>query len=98
VVNDGSADPTLGCGPLIGFPAGAVALVDRGTCTFVDKVTNAQNAGAVAVIVVNNLAGDAILMAGTGPDVVIPAVMVSQIDGTKIKAGLPAVGRVYRSP
>jgi Zn-dependent M28 family amino/carboxypeptidase len=35
------------------FPAGAVALIQRGTCAFYDKALNAQNAGASAVIVYN---------------------------------------------
>jgi PA domain/LVIVD repeat len=98
LVNDGSANPTQGCNPLIGFPAGAIALVDRGTCTFVAKVNNAQAAGAVAVIVANNVAGDPITMGGTDPGIVIPSVMVSLADGNTIKAGLPATGRVRRNP
>ena len=48
-VNDGTALPTQGCNPLIGFPAGAIALVDRGTCSFVQKTSNAQAAGAAAM-------------------------------------------------
>ena len=36
-----------------GFPAGAIALVQRGTCGFNVKVLNAQAAGASAVIVMN---------------------------------------------
>jgi hypothetical protein len=98
LVNDGSALPTQGCGPLVGFPAGAIALVDRGTCTFVQKATNAQAAGAVAVIVVNNVPGPPITMGGTDPTITIPSVMVSLADGTTIKAGLPATGRVFSTP
>ena len=97
-VTDGSANPTLGCGPLIGFPAGAIALVDRGTCTFVQKVSNAQAAGAAAVIVVNNVAGDPSTLTGSGPSITIPAVHVSQPDGNTIKAGLPATGRITHDP
>ncbi|HET6949165.1 MAG TPA: PA domain-containing protein, partial [Acidimicrobiales bacterium] len=67
VVNDGSANPTEGCSPLVDFPAGAVALVDRGTCAFVQKAVNAQAAGAVAMIVANNVAGAPIDMGGTDP-------------------------------
>jgi minor extracellular serine protease Vpr len=37
--------------------AGAIVIVSRGTCTFDQKVTNAQAAGAVALGVVNNGAG-----------------------------------------
>jgi PA domain/LVIVD repeat len=98
LVNDGSALPTEGCNPLVGFPAGAVALVDRGTCSFVQKVANAQAAGAIAVIVVNNVAGPPTTMGGTDPTITIPAVMVSLADGTVIKAGLPATGRVSAAP
>lgn len=35
------------------FPAGAVALVQRGSCTFSDKVSRAADAGAAAVIIFN---------------------------------------------
>jgi PA domain len=55
LVNDGAGvSPTDPCEPLVGFPAGAIALLDRGTCTFVVKVANAQAAGASAVIVADN--------------------------------------------
>jgi Zn-dependent M28 family amino/carboxypeptidase len=36
-----------------GFPAGAIALVQRGTCTFREKAANAQAAGAAAVVIFN---------------------------------------------
>ncbi len=36
-----------------GFPAGSVALVQRGTCTFRQKAETAQAAGAVAVVIFN---------------------------------------------
>ena len=36
-----------------GFPAGAIALVQRGTCTFGAKAQNAEAAGASAVVVFN---------------------------------------------
>jgi hypothetical protein len=98
LVNDGSANPTQGCGPLIGFPAGAIAVVDRGTCTFVVKAQNAQAAGAVAVIVVNNSPDAPATMGGDDPTITIPAVMVSLADGATIKAGLPATGRVHSPP
>jgi Zn-dependent M28 family amino/carboxypeptidase len=35
------------------FPAGSVALIQRGTCPFADKAANAQAAGASAVIIFN---------------------------------------------
>ena len=50
-----------------GFPAGDIALVDRGTCTFSTKIRNAQDAGASAVIVANNSPASAVRDA-SGPD------------------------------
>jgi uncharacterized repeat protein (TIGR01451 family) len=50
LVDDGTGTATDGCEPLVGFPAGAVALVDRGTCSFKAQTLNAQNAGAIGVV------------------------------------------------
>ena len=84
-VNDGVGDTADGCSPLsIDFPAGSIAVVNRGSCAFVDQVTNAESSGAVAVIVVNSVAGDPVTLRGTAPWVTIPSVMVSQIDGLTI--------------
>jgi Zn-dependent M28 family amino/carboxypeptidase len=46
---------TSGCeaADFAGFPAGNVALLQRGSCTFAEKVANAEAAGAVAVVVFN---------------------------------------------
>jgi hypothetical protein len=46
---------TSGCDPsdFSGFQAGRIALIQRGTCTFAQKVQNAQAAGASGVIVFN---------------------------------------------
>jgi PA domain/LVIVD repeat len=97
LVNDGAgASPTDGCEPFT-LPAGAIAIVDRGNCEFQLKTQNAQNAGASAVVVVNNAPGPATQMGGTNPAIVIPAVQVSQADGATIKAGLPATGSVQSS-
>jgi minor extracellular serine protease Vpr len=72
---------------------GAVVLIQRGgptpatACTFATKVASASAAGAIGVVVYNNVGGDPIAMGGTGD---IPAVMVSQEDGATIKAALPS--------
>lgn len=51
----------LGCTANGGFPAnfytGAIAVIQAGTCTVAEKLNNAQAAGAVAAIIVNNTAG-----------------------------------------
>lgn len=68
--------------------AGKIAVVDRGVCGFSLKALNAQNAGAIAVIVVNNAnpAPAALGDAGQGPMITIPVVMLSQADGNILKA------------
>ena len=46
--------------------SGKVAVIDRGTCAFADKVCRAQLQGAVAAIVVNNAdGGEAFTMGGS---------------------------------
>jgi hypothetical protein len=95
---DGDATTTDACQPLVGFPAGAIALVDRGTCGFVVKAANAQAAGASAMIVANNAPGAPFNMGGADPTIEIPSVMISLDDGTTIKAGLPATGSVTSNP
>jgi len=92
VANDGTALPSEGCSPFVGFPAGAIALVDRGTCPFVQKTQNAQAAGAIAVVIVNNVAGAPFSPGGSASGITIPTVMISLDDGNTVKAGLPATG------
>jgi ferredoxin len=69
--------------------AGNIALVDRGNCTFVVKVKNAQNAGATAVLVANNAAGSPPGgLGGADPTIVIPSVLITLPDGNTIKGQL----------
>ena len=70
--------------------SGKIAVIRRGECEFGFKALAAQNEGAVAVIMVNNVAGDAITMAGgaVGEQVTIPLFMVSDTDGENIIAEL----------
>ncbi|MDT8305135.1 MAG: T9SS-dependent M36 family metallopeptidase [Anaerolineae bacterium] len=89
LVDDGVGVPSDGCEPFVGFPAGHIALLDRGACTFVLKVANAQAAGAIAVIVANNVSGPPITMGGSDPSIAIPSVMISLDDGNLFKANLP---------
>lgn len=82
----------LACTPLSPLNAlavhGNVALVDRGACAFVDKARHVQDAGAIAMIVVDNAPGPVIGLGGSDPAVAIPAVRVSQVDGNAIRAQL----------
>src|SRR5687768_939219 len=68
---------------------GMIALVDRGFCNFTVKVANAQAAGAIGVIVANNVAGPPAILGGADPSITIPAVMISLPDGNTLKANLP---------
>ena len=79
VVTSGTALSTA-CGALAaGSLSGKIALISRGTCTFSTKIRNAQDAGAVAVLVVNNVAGDPTAMGsdGTPNQPTVPAYMAS---------------------
>ena len=90
LVDDGTGLPTEGCNDLVGFTAGKVAVIDRGSCEFGQKVLNAEDAGAVAAIVVNNQ-GDGTLTMGAGQvgnQVTIPSVFIGQSDGDTIKSEL----------
>lgn len=86
-----AAGETTACNPPLMSLAGKVALIDRGgmNCLLTDKAKRAQQAGAIAVIIANNVA-DPIPPAFGLPDpaVTIPAVLVSQADGMTLKQAL----------
>ena len=69
---------------------GNIAVLRRGSCEFGTKVLAAENAGAIAVIVVNNNPGAPIAMApgAVGDQVTIPSVMINQADGEAIITAL----------
>jgi len=70
-----------GCGQILVDLAGKIALIERGGCTFIDKVINAQNAGAKGVIVFQNSDEDPFSMGGTNSSINIPSVMISRENG-----------------
>ncbi len=87
---------TDGCSPIANAAEvfGRVAMVDRGTCGFVVKVKNAQNAGAIAVVVGDNAAGGPPAgLGGADPTITIPAVRITLADAQRLKAAL-ATGAV----
>jgi subtilisin family serine protease len=88
-----TAAERLGCDPYpAGFFAGLVALIDRGTCAISIKVDNAADAGAIGVVVVNNLAGAAPSFSFGGPATFTPAqtLIVGLEVGNVIKPQLAA--------
>lgn len=93
-VDDGTAGDTLGCNALINGAEidGQIAVLYRGSCEFGLKAKNAQDAGAIGVVIINNIPGAPISMGGgaDGPDVTIPVVMISDVDGALLKAEIEA--------
>ncbi len=109
-----SSDPaqrvsTSGCeaADFAGFTAGHIALMQRGSCPFAQKVTNAQTAGAVGAIIFNSgTPGNEGVVAGTlgetaqdgqptPPDVTIPAVGISYAEGDRLSRETdPTTGQI----
>jgi len=67
-----------------GSLTGKVAIIDRGNCDFTVKVLNAQNAGAIAAIIANNVGGNPFGPGGTNRKIKIPSAMVNQSDGNTL--------------
>src|SRR5262249_34230524 len=100
VVNDGAGTTSDACETIAGSLAGKIAVIDRGTCTFVLKVKNAENAGAIGAVIVNNVAG-ALAPGGSDPSITIPSVAITQADGATLKtaiAGGPTTVTLRLSP
>ena len=96
----GQTDNADACGPAVNAAQinGKICVIRRSTsianggsnpCTFVQKVLNAQSAGAIAVIIVNNVPGG-ISMSGSDASVNIPAISVNQSVGDPIIAAIKA--------
>lgn len=85
-----STDPNDACDNITNGGAlnGKIAVIRRGECEFGFKSLAAETAGAVAVIIVNNVAGATILMGGgaVGASVTIPVFMINNVDGEAIIA------------
>ena len=95
VVDDGSTGTNAqgnpisaeGCNPLINDLTGKIAICFRNTCEFGAKALNAQNAGAVGVIVINREPTVIAMGAGaSGANVTIPVVMLTLADGLSLIA------------
>ncbi|MEZ4987321.1 MAG: PA domain-containing protein [Saprospiraceae bacterium] len=94
------ATDSLGCEAIVTDLTGKFALIRRGTCGFVNKVFNAQEAGAIACIIVNHYADPAQtgativgMLGGDGTlssQVTIPAVFIGRTTGEFITSELDA--------
>lgn len=96
MIDDGVVPTDNGCEPAVNGGAlnGKIAVIYRGSCSFANKVSNAQAAGALAVIIINNAAGTPFTMGGTDPTITIPSIMVSQADGNSMAAQINGGGAV----
>ena len=108
LANDGSTTVPAGTTPTAGMTGtvsdacqmpmnvrGKIAVIDRGLCTYVSKVQNAQAAGAVGVLVINNRPGHTSPnVSTTAMGMTIPAMVMSFEDGARLKAALASEGGV----
>lgn len=80
-----------GCQPAMNNLAGKIALADRGNCTFETKSNNAQKAGAIGVLLVNNVDSAVPLSPGNDNGMVDPTIPTQGMfkpDGAALKAAL----------
>lgn len=88
------ASPLDACGTILNGAqiAGKIALIRRGGCNFDDKVFRAQQAGAAAVVIANNVDGGIVVPGGDGivegeaVTITIPAISISKQDGDALVA------------
>ncbi len=90
------AEATPGCeaADFAGFPAGNIALIKRGACTFAIKATNAYSAGAAGVIIYNNQPGVINGTLGNGFTLNLPVTSVTQAVGEQLAATAGLVMRL----
>ncbi len=85
-----STDPNDGCDNITNSADlnGKIVLVRKGTCNYNVKVLAAQDAGALGVLVVNDIGADPIPMNGNGAGITIPAIMIYKSDGEALIASV----------
>ena len=102
VGTDGNPVDRLLCGPASnpellsstlpkGSLSGAIALVNRGTCTFTSKAFRAQAAGAIGIVVADNRVGEANPIPVALP---IPSAMIADLDGNRLRQAMAATAGV----
>lgn len=98
---DTSGDPHDACeGGIDPNVAGKIALIHRGSCSFVGKTAAAEASGAIGVIISNNAPGPAPGLGGSSP-ATIPSVSLGQDDGAAIEdalAGGPVNVSLFDNP
>jgi hypothetical protein len=91
--DDQGSDSADGCEPLTNNVTGMIVLVHRGVCSFVQKAQNAQDAGALGVVVANvsTSAQPTVppFMGGTSPAITVPILSLNLADGQALEAAIP---------
>jgi len=87
--NDGCEIPFVNSADLFG----AIALIDRGLCLFAEKVKNAQDAGAIGVLIANNVTSNMVSMSGSGDpnfnrQITIPVLGINKSVGEILKMAI----------
>jgi len=84
------AMPADACGDILNVAhmKGRIAIVDRGMCPFAIKARNVQAAGAIGMVVVNNVNDEMITMGGADDTIRIPCVLVEMLDGQALEAAV----------
>lgn len=89
--NATTTDENDACDPITNSSEinGKIAVIRRGECTFVSKVQAAQNSGAIAVIIVNNVPNELITMNGDNAGSInIPSIFMTLEEGNLLIAAL----------
>ncbi len=98
-----SAEPNEACTPITTDIDGKIAVVDRGTCSFKTKALNAQDGGAIAILICNNRpstaeGGGTLGTLADDPDITeeitIPTVFLSQEECMVFRSLLPLTGTI----
>lgn len=100
IARDNTEGDSLLCNPAINGAElnGSIAVIYRGGCEFGAKALNAQNAGALGVIIVNNT-DEPLIELGPGvqgPNVSIPVMMITQADGAALNTEITEGSAIAR--
>ncbi|MCA9553266.1 MAG: M36 family metallopeptidase, partial [Myxococcales bacterium] len=88
---DGVGTAQDGCEPLVNNVAGALVVISRGACAFVQKATNVQAAGGIGMILANNAAGAAPPgLGGTSTTITIGVLSITLEDGNALRTAIQA--------
>lgn len=101
LVSDGTAGDSLGCNALTNGAsiAGKIAVIYRGTCGFGVKALNAQNAGAIGIIIISNQDAPVTsfnMLGGTeGMSVTVPTIIIDKSTGALLNSAIHSGMNVF---